>query len=159
VLQALEDEELPGTHRRILELLREHGTLTVEELASRLQVRPTTVRKYALELEKRGLVVRLGRRVTLARREERREAEPFYLVKPGSVGIVAVRSLRQLAALLHYDLADEEAVSYALRGGYLAAWMRHVLGEKELARRVEELRDLEPREALERLRRLLQPYL
>lgn len=153
------EEDLPSTYRRMLELLRENGSMTVDELAERLQVKPSTIRKYALELEKRGLVVRMGRVISIAQKQERTSVEPFYFINPGAVTLLPIRSLRQLAAVLHYEIVSDEMLSYALRGGYLAAWLRHIVGEEELAKKVEELRESAPREARERLLRLLQPYL
>lgn len=154
-VETVASEELPSTQRRILELLRRHGTMTVEELAAAVGVKPSTIRKYALELEKRGLVVRYGKRISPA--EEQREAEktaaspPFFFIDPvrGAV-VLRVSSLEQLAAALMYGLVEGEALSYAVASGCLASWLRR-LGEEGLAAILDEAGEGNVGEALDRL--------
>jgi DNA-binding Lrp family transcriptional regulator len=135
--------------------------MTVDELAERIGVKPSTIRKYALELEKHGLVIRYGRNVKLKYLPQQEESRlPFFFIKPsGAVVALKIRSLRQLAAVLHYNLVDDETLSYAIQSGYLAAWLRNVVGEENLAARVEELKSLAVAEARKQLVEALRAYL
>jgi len=123
---------LSPAHSRLVEALAEHGSLDIERLAEMLGVKTSTVRKYALELEKLGYVERRGRTITLKALKAVGSSIPFFFVKPSTGAVVGrVQSLRQLAAVVSYGLVDDEALSYALRCGCLSAWLRSLGAEKE----------------------------
>jgi len=152
---------LSSTHMRILELLRERGSMTVDELAKLLGVKPSTVRKYALELEKLGYVERRGRVVlqTALRGGGKQAVVPFFFVNPSKGAVtLQISTLRQLAAALAYELVDDESLSYAVQSGYLAAWLRSV-GEEEAARLVEEAHGGDTAELRQRLAAALRAHL
>ncbi|MBX6377787.1 MAG: ArsR family transcriptional regulator [Clostridia bacterium] len=68
----------PPTRRRILELLKRHGHLTVESLAEALCLTPMAVRQHLAVLQKEGLVGCSQRRGTIGR-----PAYLFYLTETG----------------------------------------------------------------------------
>jgi len=147
----------------LLRVLAETGEMTLEELASRLGVSRSTVKRYVLSLEKRGLVARLGGMVRLTP-EGRRAAGvegggggvlPLVFSTPSGAVPLRVKSLRQLYAVIHYGLLEPEELEYMLRVGCISSWLRLVLGEEELASHVDGLRGLPGREAMRELEELL----
>ncbi len=165
---------LPSTQRRMLELLASSGRLEVRELARMLGVKPATVRKYALELEKMGLVRRVagwveiteeGSRSLGSASHEALEGEagqppaPLYLVGPHGPLLLRVNSLRQLAAAIVYGLASPEDVAYMLRSGLLQAWLSRSGAPAGLVEELDRLSAEPPERLGEELTRLLSQYL
>lgn len=68
--------------------------------------------------------------------------EPFYFINKGGLVPLRVSSLEQLAAAVVYGIVGPEELSYVVRNGYLVAWVRTVLGNKELAKKLEGLRSM-----------------
>ena len=65
---SLEGDTLNAMQRRVLEYLKTHGPSTDEEIASGLNMNPSTERPRRIELHKRGLVVEAGTRKTASGR-------------------------------------------------------------------------------------------
>ncbi len=152
-------QQLPESYRRLLEELRARGPMEVKALAEALGLRPSTVRRYVLELERIGLVARRGGLVVPVATGRDEASEPLYALGPRGPVLLRVRSLTQLAAALHYGLLGAEEAAYMVSTGILAAWVRCSVGDNELAESIEKLRGMPPGELLEALRRLLSPYL
>ncbi len=166
-------DPLPSTQKRMLELLASSGRLEIRELARMLGVKPATVRKYALELEKMGLVRRVAGWVEITEEGSRslgatREAQPgepgqpptpLYLVGPQGPILLRVNSLRQLAAAIVYGLASPEDIAFMLRSGLLQAWLSRSGAPAALVEELDRLSAEPPERLGGELTRLLSPYL
>lgn len=163
---------LSSTHRRMLELLSSAGRLEVRELARILGVKPATVRKYALELEKMGLVRRVAGWVELTEEGSRsissatagsrsgeQHREPLYLVGPSGPLLLRVSSLQQLAAVMVYGLISPEEAAYMLRNGLLQAWLSRAGAPSGLVEELDRLSMEPPERLVEELPRLFTQYL
>jgi predicted ArsR family transcriptional regulator len=62
-------DALNAMQRRVLEYLETHGPSTDEEIATGLDMNPSTERPRRIELQKRGLVVEAGTRKTVSGRK------------------------------------------------------------------------------------------
>jgi DNA-binding Lrp family transcriptional regulator len=180
-------ETLTDSKRRLLELIAEKKEAEISALAAEVGLRPSTVRKYVTELEKRGLVEKIGNivRITntalklLTKEEKKEEAEtveefefsdeaprssvqiiePFYFIYKGSLVPLRIKNTRQLAAAIVYGLVEPEELSYVLKTGYLTTWLSRVLKEDELAKQLEELKGLEPPQLLDEASRIMKKFL
>ena len=178
--------ELTHSQRRILEILAEKKEADVAYLASELGVKTATIRKYALTLEKMGLVERIGNTVkitdkgmevigvkeeakeekaeeVLAKEAEevakKRASKPFLFFTEKGLTPLKAYSLEQLAAIIYYKLAEPEDVEWAVKGGYLAAWLRSSLNATELAEKIDALKGLSAPEIVDELSKILKEYL
>ena len=177
-------ENLTESKKRILELLAEKKEADIQTIATTVGLRSSTVRKYLAELERSGLVERVGSvaRITKkalqllgAEAEKPSEEqpveevvtpkpseqliEPFYFLVKGSVVPLRIKNKRQLAAAIIYGLVEPEELSYVLRTGYLTTWLRTSLREEELAKKLEELKGLEPPQLYDEATKILKEYL
>ncbi len=177
-------ENLTESKRRILEILAEKKEADVQTIATSIGLRSSTVRKYLTELERNGLVERIGATARITEKalqllrggekEPGREElaleesvpkpseqliEPFYFFVRGSVVPLRIRNKRQLAAAIVYGLVEPEELSYVLRTGYLTTWLRYAIREEELARKLEELKGLEPPQLYDEAVKLLREHL
>jgi DNA-binding MarR family transcriptional regulator len=174
--------ELTHSQKRILEILAEKKEADVAHLASELGVKTATIRKYALTLEKMGLVKRVGNivRITdkgievIGAKEEKaeevlaKEAEevakkkasiPFiFFTEKGFVPLKA-SSLEQLAAIVYYKLVEPEDIEWVVKGGYLSAWLKSSLNAAELAEKIDALKGLSAPEIIDELSKMLKDYL
>lgn len=175
--------ELTHSQKRILEILAEKQEADVAHLASELGVKTATIRKYALTLEKMGLVERVGNIVRItnkgievisAKKEKKteevlaKEAEevakkkasiPFiFFTEKGFVPLKA-SSLEQLAAIVCYKLVESEDIEWIVKGGYLSAWLKSSLNAVELAERIDALKGLSAPEIVDELSKMLKDYL
>ena len=66
---SLDADALNAMQRRVLEYLETHGPSTDEEIATGLDMNPSTQRPRRIELQKRGLVVEAGTRKTVSGRK------------------------------------------------------------------------------------------
>ncbi len=180
-------ENLTESKKRILELLAEKKEADIQTIATTVGLRSSTVRKYLAELERSGLVERMGSvakitekalqllGVEAAKAEKPSEEqpveeavtpkpseqliEPFYFLVKGSVVPLRVKNKRQLAAAVVYGLVEPEELSYVLRTGYLTTWLRTALREEELAKKLEELKGLEPPQLYDEATKILREHL
>jgi len=177
-------ENLTESKKRILELLAEKKEADVQTIATTVGLRSSTVRKYLAELERSGLVERVGSvakitekalRLFGAETEKPSEEqaveevvspkpseqliEPFYFLVKGSVVPLRIKNKRQLAAAIVYGLVEPEELSYVLRTGYLTTWLRTTLREEELANKLEELKGLEPPQLYDEAAKILREHL
>jgi transcription initiation factor IIE alpha subunit len=66
---SLDGDALNAMQRRVLQYLETHGPSTDEEIATGLDMNPSTERPRRIELHKRGLVVEAGTRKTASGRK------------------------------------------------------------------------------------------
>ncbi|BEP18526.1 hypothetical protein PYJP_18780 [Pyrofollis japonicus] len=182
-------ETLTDSKRRLLRLVAEKKEVEISTLAREVGLRPSTVRKYVAELEKMGLVEKIGNTVritdtalkllTKEEKEEKKEEvraeefefsdeapkssaqiiEPFYFIYKGNLVPLRIKDARQLAAAIVYGLIEPEELSYVLKTGYLTTWLSQVLKEDELAKQLEELKGLEPPQLLDEAVRIMKKFL
>jgi len=177
-------ENLTESKKRILELLAEKKEADVQTIATTVGLRSSTVRKYLAELERSGLVERVGsvakiteKALQLLRAKTERPSEeqpveevvtpkpseqliePFYFLVKGSLVPLRIKNKRQLAATIVYGLIEPEELSYVLRTGYLITWLRTALREEELAKKLEELKGLEPPQLYDEATKILREHL
>ena len=177
-------ENLTESKKRILELLAEKKEADVQTIATTVGLRSSTARKYLAELERSGLVERVGSVAKITEKalqllgveaekpsEEQpveevvtpkpseQLIEPFYFLVKGSLVPLRIKNKRQLAAAVVYGLVEPEELSYVLRTGYLTTWLRTALREEELAKKLEELKGLEPSQLYNEAAKILREHL
>lgn len=176
-------KELTSTKRKILEILADKKESDVSELAALVGIKTSTVKKYASELEKLGLVTKMGNKVKITDKglalfmetekieEEKHQpredveakptremVEPFYFVVQGQVVPLRVFSTKQLAAIVVYRIVSPEELSYVIKNGYLTAWVRTVLRDASLAEKLEGLQGLESPQLFDEAAKILREY-
>jgi len=86
--------------------------------------------------------------------------EPFYFInKEGGLVPLRVSSLEQLAVVVVYGIVKPEELSYVVRNGYLVAWVRTALGNKELAEKLEGLRSMEDNQLAKEVAKILKEFI
>ncbi len=134
----------------------------------RLKMKPSTLKRYLRELARLDLVEKRDGEYYLTEKGFKlRRSLLNLLEKPGVApdkGYVItdpltsaplplrVTSLEQLYAVIAFRLAPDDVVVHHVRAGYLAQWIRTVLGDEALADEIDELRIIDdPDRVLERL--------
>lgn len=123
-----------------------NGLINASEVASRLGINASTVRKYLKSLEKEGLVERVDPgtyRLTqrglsyvefVKKLSLKREAPPYVVTDPsrGEPLQLKISSYEQLYAVIEYKLAPLEVIDEHIRKGFLAIWVRDGVGDQRL---------------------------
>lgn len=132
-------------------LAKIEGEVTCHELSELVGLSRSTTRRYLRELLEEGLVIEVskgtyaltdkGRRVKESLKNVLAEVseDKAYVVTDPSTGVPAplrIRSLKHLYVVIKYGLASEEVLREHLRRGYVSEWVRKVLGDEELARKL-----------------------
>jgi len=134
-------------------VLNQGEQLSIKEMASRLGVSESTVRRYVKKLMSEGLVEGRGKysltekglmlRESLKKVSQITEVstERSYVFTDPKSGValpLRVRNLEQLYAVAKYKLVDKEILLQHIKVGYLGSWIRNVIGDDILASIVEE---------------------
>lgn len=140
-------------------LTRIEGEVRCDELSELVGLSRSTVRRYLRELLEEGLVIEIskgtyaltdkGRRVKESLQRILREVgeEMAYVVTDPNTGALVplkIKSLKQLYVVVKHGLVPEEVLREHLRRGYISEWVKNVLGDEELARKlsVEDLSEI-----------------
>lgn len=132
-------------------LAKIEGEVTCHELSELVGLSRSTMRRYLRELLKEGLVIEVskgtyaltdkGRRVKESLKSilaEVSEDKAYVVTDPGT-GVptpLRIRSLKHLYVVIKYGLAPEEVLREHLRRGYVSEWVKNVLGNEELAKKL-----------------------
>ncbi len=132
-------------------LARIEGEVRCDELSELVGLSRSTVRRYLRELLEEGLVIETsrgiyaltdkGRRIkeSLQRVSTEVSEEMAYVVTDLNTGApvpLKIKSLKQLYVIVKHGLAPKEVLGDHLRRGYVSEWVRNVLGDEELARKL-----------------------
>ncbi len=171
--------------QRTLKALEEKGKAHYKDIASALGVKPSTARKYLDQLAKMGYAEKLeygvyrykGQAAEAKKEEEapveeaieamkkeaeelqapgREAVEPLYFHVRGRLVPLRVKTLEQLLAVIRYRLVEPEELNYALKTGYLQAWVSRIARMEELAQKLDEIAGLPAEEQYLSLRDILE---
>lgn len=132
-------------------LAKIEGEVTCHELSELVGLSRSTVRRYLRELLEEGLVIEVSRGTYALTDKGRRVKESLksvlaevsedkaYVVTDPSTGVpvpLKIRSLKHLYVVIKYGLAPEEVLREHLRRGYVSEWVKNVLGDEELAKKL-----------------------
>ncbi len=179
--------ELPSSLQRALDAIRGKKEANYREIASILQVKPSTARKYLDQLAKLGYLEKLGGGVYRLMEREEKEVpeerlseelslseeltteeqmktsgevvEPLYFQYKGVILPLKIANLDQLFAVVKYRLVSAEEISYAIKTGYLQAWISRVAKNSELAKEIDEISGLSSEELFHKLEEILNKHL
>jgi len=152
---------------RVLFAVEENEEFDVRLVGRRLNVIPSTAKRYIRELLKKGYIreVRPGlyaltdEGVTLKKSlknllEKNIEENLGYIVTDPSTGNpvpVKITNIYQFYAIVKYNLIPQDILIEHIRKGYLAKWIRDVLGDLDLADFLDNKRDISVNELLSTL--------
>ena len=149
---------------RVLFAVEGNEEFDVRSVGRRLKVIPSTAKRYIRELLKKGYIreVRPGL-YTLTNEgialknslknllEKKIEENLGYVLTDPSTGNpvpVKITNIYQLYAIVKYNLIPENILLEHIRRGYLAKWIRDVLGDLDLADFLDNKRDISVNELL-----------
>jgi predicted transcriptional regulator len=135
---------------RVVEILSSVGSeFTVMEVSSKLGVSQTTAKRYINDLVKAGFITpRNGKYVVtdkglllleLSRiKNVSTSSDQAYVFtnENGAPVVLRVDSVRKLYIIVKYGLIPESILRHHLEKGYIANWVRDVLGAKVLADKI-----------------------
>ncbi len=129
---------------------------SIDEIAEKLGVLPSTAKRYLKELVKLGYVTEgfegkfsltetgeLLRKSVLSHLKSHRDLSPYFFTDPSTSQPVplSIKNLRQLYALLKYDVIEWKILEHHVKAGYLSKWIREAIGDIELANKIDEARN------------------
>ncbi len=132
-------------------LAKIEGEVRCDELSELLGLSRGTLRRYLRELLKEGLVIEVskgtyaltdkGRRVKESLKSvlaEVSEDKAYVVTDPGTGAPVPlkIKSLKHLYVVIKYGLAPEEVLREHLKRGYVSEWVKNVLRDEELAKKL-----------------------
>ncbi|MEM2004750.1 MAG: winged helix-turn-helix transcriptional regulator [Zestosphaera sp.] len=132
-------------------LTKIEGEVRCDELSELVGLSRSTTRRYMRELLDEGYVIERSRNVfiltdkgravreSLQRVLKNADDERAYVVTDPSTGTplnLKIKSLRQLYVVIKYGLVPEDVIREHLRRGYISGWVRDVLEDEELARKL-----------------------
>ncbi len=174
---------LPGSLQRALDAVKEQGEASYREIARILKVKPNTARRYLDQLVRLGYLEKLeGGIYRIAGKEEKVEestgeeqffeeeynelrkpvhgmVEPLFFYYRGTIVPLRVSTIEQLFAVVKYRLLSPEELDYAIKTGYLQAWVARIAKDENLAREIDAISGLAPEEAYHSLLNILEKYL
>jgi len=123
-----------------------NGLVDINEIASKLGVNSSTVRKYLKLLEKEGLVEKIETntyRLTprglnyiefIKKLSIKKEAPPYVVTDPvrGDPLQLKISSYEQLYTIIEYELVPREVIDEHIRRGFLAIWVKDGIGDQFL---------------------------
>lgn len=129
---------------------------TVNDVATRLNILPSTAKRYLKELVKLGYVRegqgggyvltetgKLFRESILSHLRDEKNRAPYIFTDPSSSQPIplSIRGLKQLYALVKYDVVEWSVLEHHVKAGYLSKWIKEVVGDVDLATRIDKERD------------------
>ena len=132
-------------------LAKIEGEVTFDELSELVGLSKSTLRKYVRELLEEGLVIEVSRGVYALTDKGKRVKESLksvlaevseekaYVLTDPNTGVpvpLKIKSLKQLYVVIKYGLVPEGVLKEHLRRGYVSEWVKNVLGDEELAKRL-----------------------
>lgn len=131
------------------------------EIAKKLKVREKSVKKNLKPLISRDLVRRLDEKflltdkgnlfmssVTKSSPEVKKGEEYIFRDLSGNTATLAVKDLKQLYAIIEFNLVDKEIMLHHLKSGYISDWIKNSIGDGYLANEISELLEKTPEEEL-----------
>jgi len=122
-----------------------------DELSELVGLSKSTLRKYVRELLEEGFVVEVSRGVYALTDKGKRVKESLksvltevseekaYVLTDPSTGTpvpLKIRSLKHLYVVIKYGLVPEGILREHLRRGYVSEWVKNVLGDEGLAKKL-----------------------
>lgn len=149
---------------RVLFVVEDNEEFDVESIGKRLNVIPSTAKRYVRELLRKGYIktVRLGVYVltdegirlknslgNLLKRKINEELG-YILTDPvtGNPVPIKITNIYQLYAIIKYGLVSQDILLEHIRRGYLVKWIKDVLGDNDLADLLDSRRNISLNEFL-----------
>lgn len=132
-------------------LTKIEGEVRCDELSELVGLSKSTLRRYLRELLEEGLVIEVSRGTYALTDKGRRVKESLksvlaevsddkaYVVTDPATGApvpLKIKSLKHLYVVIRYGLVPEEVLREHLRRGYISEWVKNVLGDEELAKKL-----------------------
>ncbi|MEO3994007.1 MAG: winged helix-turn-helix domain-containing protein [Desulfurococcaceae archaeon TW002] len=132
-------------------LAKIEGEVRYDELSELVGLSKYTLRRYLRELLEEGLVIEVskgtyaltdkGRRIKESLKSILTEVsdDKAYVVTDPGTGVpvpLRIKSLKHLYVVMKHGLAPEEVLREHLKRGYVSEWVKNVLGDEELAKKL-----------------------
>lgn len=132
-------------------IARIEGEVKYDELSELVGLSKSTLRRYLRELLEEGLVIEVSKGTYVLTDKGRRVKESLksvltevsddkaYVVTDPNTGVpvpLKIRSLKHLYVIIKYGLVPEGVLKEHLKRGYVSEWVKNVLGNEELAKKL-----------------------
>jgi len=132
-------------------LMKIEGEVGFDELSGLVGLSKSTLRRYVRELIEEGFVIEVSRCVYALTDKGKRVKESLksalaevseekaYVLTDPSTGApvpLKIKSLKHLYVVIKYGLVPEGILREHLRRGYVSEWVKNVLGDEELAKKL-----------------------
>jgi len=137
------------SHYKIVLASNENGIIDPKAVSEKLGLSISTVKKYIKNLENEGLIIykdgvfkltnkgeALKKSLLKLRNKAEQGISPYLVTEPDTGVLIplSIKNYEQLYVVIKYGLAPRNILEEHFRRGYLAKWIKEVLGDEYFAK-------------------------